>query len=196
MVTNEWLICWNWDNLMILYKNYYCTWSALFTQLDKSVCWWHAVWDDFLMDKSFLWEGRVGDKSILLAASSVLTEISVTSWLIVCINLLLYLQCSPLNFSSVGKEPFMASKAKNATGPHFPGGRGLWSDGHDPALTWKFRSQVPWNVIPSFQDLFHPNQPLLFLDNNLKHLIPIILLCLQCSLFNMRGPWKEKLCIL
>ena len=48
-----------------------------------------------------------------------------------------------LNFSSGGKEPFMASKAKNAAGPHFPGGRGLWSDGHGPALTWKFRSQVP-----------------------------------------------------
>ena len=32
--------------------------------------------------------------------------------------------------------------------------------------------------------------------NLIKHLIPIILLCLQCSLSKMRGPEKEKLCTL
>ena len=41
--------------------------------------------------------------------------------------------------------------------------------------------------IPSFYDLFYANQ-LLCLDNNLKRLIPIILLCLLCSLSKMHGP--------
>ena len=80
----------------------------------------------------------MGDKSILLAASSVLTEISVTSQLIVCINLLLYyFTVFSLNFSSVGKEPFMASTAKNAPETTLSCG-GI--EGHGPALAWKFRS--------------------------------------------------------
>ena len=33
-------------------------------------------------------------------------------------------------------------------------------------------------------------------DNNLKCLVPVILLCIQCSLSKMLGPVKEKLCIL
>lgn len=80
----------------------------------------------------------MGDKSILLAASSVLTEISVTSQLIVCINLLLYyFTVFSLNFSSVGKEPFMASTAKNAPETTLScGGR----EGHGSELAWKFRS--------------------------------------------------------
>ena len=39
---------------------------------------------------------------------------------------------------------------------------------------------------PQF-DLSYANWPLLSLDNNLKCLIPIILLCLQCSLSKMHG---------
>ena len=80
----------------------------------------------------------MGDKSILLAASSMLTEISVTSQLIVCSNLLVYhFTVFSLNFSSVGKEPFMASTAKNAPETTLScGGR----EGHGPELAWKFRS--------------------------------------------------------
>ena len=59
-----------------------------------------------------------------------------------------------LNFSSAGKGPFMAGKAKNAPEAHFPGGNvgggggggggggegGEWSEGHVPALAEKFKS--------------------------------------------------------
>ena len=46
------------------------------------------------------------------------------------------------------------------------------------------------------EDLFYANKPVLPLYNNLKQSIRIILLCLQCSLSNMHGHYKEKLCIL
>ena len=84
-----------------------------------------------------------------------------------------------LNFSSAGKGPLMAGKAKNMCQRcTFLGGRGQWSEGHGFNLAVKF-----W----SFYDLFYANQPL-SLDNNLKRLIPIILLCLQHSLSTMCGP--------
>ena len=39
---------------------------------------------------------------------------------------------------------------------------------------------------------FNANCPLSSSDNNLKRLIPIILLCLQCSLYKMCGPEKKS----
>ena len=50
-----------------------------------------------------------------------------------------------LNFSSAGKGPLMARKAKNlhrrCTFPGSGGGGvGYWSEGHSPALPGKFRS--------------------------------------------------------
>ena len=95
-----------------------------------------------------------------------------------------------LNFISAGKGPFMAGKAKNMCQRRtFLAGRGQWSEGHGFDLAVKFRTQVLGNDIPSFYDLFYANLPL-SLDNNLKRLIPIILLCLLSSnsLSKMCGP--------
>ena len=47
-----------------------------------------------------------------------------------------------LNFSSAGKGPFMAGKAKNMCQRHtfLGGGGGQWSEGHGFDLAVKFRS--------------------------------------------------------
>ena len=47
-----------------------------------------------------------------------------------------------LNFSSAGKGPFIASKAKNVPELHFPGGGEKGSEGHGFKLAVKFRSQA------------------------------------------------------
>ena len=60
-------------------------------------------------------------------------------------------------------------------------------------------STSPWSleakVIPTSEDLFYTNQPLLSLDNNLKRLIPIILLCLQMLCFQNAWPKKRDCCV-
>ena len=47
-----------------------------------------------------------------------------------------------LNFSSAGKGPFMAGKAKNVPELHFLGGGEKGSEGHGFKLAVKFRSQA------------------------------------------------------
>jgi len=45
-----------------------------------------------------------------------------------------------LNFSSAGKGPSMAGKAKNVPEAQFPGGGGEWSEGHGFDVAVKFKS--------------------------------------------------------
>ena len=79
---------------------------------------------------------------------------------------------------------------------HFaPGAGGQWSAGHAPPLG-NVGVKFSKTSFPHFKTFFNSKRPLLALHNNLKQLILIILLCLQCSFSKMRGPQKEKLCIL
>ena len=78
----------------------------------------------------------------------------------------------------------MAGKAKNT--PHFPGvvvggGGGGVSGVRD--MVHPRRAKFFETSLPHFKTYFTPiGRALLSLDNNLKRLISIILLCLQCSL--------------
>lgn len=55
----------------------------------------------------------------------------------ICFLYIEVVELFPLNFSSAGKVPFPAGKAKNMPAEvHFPEGEagGEWSEGHGPAL--------------------------------------------------------------
>ena len=100
-----------------------------------------------------------------------------------------------LNFSSAVNRPFMAGKAKNMCQRcTLLGGGGQWSEGHGPPLLGNFGAKFSETSFPHFRTYFYANQPLLSLDNHLKCLIPIILLCLQCS-FPKCLAHKKKSCL-
>ena len=76
----------------------------------------------------------------------------------------------------------MACRAKNT--PHFPGGGGGGGGGGGVSGVRELGGAKFFETsLPHFKTYFSPiGRPLLSLDNNIKRLIPIILLCLQCSL--------------
>ena len=88
----------------------------------------------------------------------------------------------------------MASKAENMHKRHtFVGGVGEGGSGvrdmARPTLAGKFIVDTKFSEnlmsFPHFKTYF---MPLLSSDNNLNHFIPIILLCLRCSLCKVCGP--------
>ena len=96
-----------------------------------------------------------------------------------------------LNFSSAGRGPFMAGMAKNMRGRYTSlgiGGSGQWSEGHGPPSLGNLGAKFSETSFHHFKTSFYANWPLLSLDNNLKCLIPIILLYLQCPLSKVCGP--------
>ena len=100
-------------------------------------------------------------------------------------SLALYNSVIP-NFSSEGKGPFMASKAKNMhhRGVISGGGRGGGgSKVRDMILELRSLKCHSLTLRPILHKLAIVN-----LHNNLKRLIPIILFFLQSSLSKMHGP--------
>ena len=89
------------------------------------------------------------------------------------------------NFSSEGKGPFMASQAKNMhhRGIISGGGGEGGSKVRDMILELSSLKCHSLTLRPILDKLAIVN-----LHNNLKHLIPIILLFLQSSLSKMHGP--------
>ena len=122
---------------------------------------WHYN-SQFAAQKLFSLTCFIGSHTFVHSGHHLISSHNLFCWL--CVNIAVF----SLNFSSAVKGPFIAARAKKyAPEVHFPGGRGVVECGTWPHPCWKFRSQVLWNVIPSFWDLFYANQLLCPLQNNL-----------------------------